>query len=94
MSQTIKTAFAKALAEAKNDPDAIAEILETLLTSLSMVISIQALSSLLQPSTKLHSAPEPASAPFSTPSASSTTMPTAPPSRKSWTAPGSASVSP
>jgi len=42
MSQIIKTAFAKALAEAKNDPDAIAEIMETLLTSLSMVISVQA----------------------------------------------------
>ena len=42
MSQIIKTAFAKAMSEAKNDPDAMAEIMEILLTSLSMAISIQA----------------------------------------------------
>lgn len=42
MSQTIKTAFAKALADAKSDPDAIADIIETLLTSVSMAISVQA----------------------------------------------------
>lgn len=42
MSQIIQTAFAKALAEAKSDPDAVAEIMETLLTSLSMAISVQA----------------------------------------------------
>ncbi len=42
MSQIIKSAFAKALGEAKSDPDAVADIMETLLTSLSMAISVQA----------------------------------------------------
>ena len=42
MTQIIKTAVAKAMAEAKTDPDALADILETLLTSISMVISVQA----------------------------------------------------
>lgn len=42
MSKTIKIAVAKAMAEAKSDPDAVAEIMETLLTSLSMAISVQA----------------------------------------------------
>lgn len=42
MSDSIRAAFAKAMHGAKNDPDALAEILETLLTSISMVISVQA----------------------------------------------------
>ena len=42
MSRIIKTAVAKAMAEAKSDPDAVADIMETLLTSLSMAVSVQA----------------------------------------------------
>lgn len=42
MSQIIKTAFAKALAEAKSDPEKVADILETLLSSATIAISIQA----------------------------------------------------
>lgn len=42
MSQIIKAVVAKALAEAKSDPNAVAEIMETLITSLSMAISVQA----------------------------------------------------
>lgn len=41
MSQIIKTAFAKALAEAKNDPEEVASILETLLSSATIAISVQ-----------------------------------------------------
>lgn len=42
MSPKIQVAFAAALADAKSDPDAVADIIETLLTSVSMAISIQA----------------------------------------------------
>lgn len=42
MSNVIRAAFTKAMAEAKSDPDAVAEIIETLLTSVSMAISVQA----------------------------------------------------
>lgn len=42
MSNVIRAAFTKAMAEAKSDPDAIADIMETLLTSASMAISVQA----------------------------------------------------
>lgn len=35
MSQIIKTAFAKALAEAKSDPEKVADIIETLLSSVA-----------------------------------------------------------
>lgn len=42
MSQKIQVAFAAALADAKSDPDAVADIIETLLTSVSMAISVQA----------------------------------------------------
>ena len=42
MSAVIRAAFTKAMADAKSDPDAIADIMEALLTSLSMAISVQA----------------------------------------------------
>jgi len=42
VSLPIKIAFAKALADAKSDPDAVADLIETLLTSLSMAIAVQA----------------------------------------------------
>lgn len=42
MSQIIKTAFAQALAEAKSDPEKVATILETLLSSATIAISVQA----------------------------------------------------
>lgn len=42
MSNMIRAAFTKAMAEAKSDPDAVAGIIETLLTSVSMAISVQA----------------------------------------------------
>ena len=42
MSPKIQVAFAAALADAKSDPDAVADIIETLLTSVSMAISVQA----------------------------------------------------
>lgn len=42
MSQIIKTAFAKALAEAKSDPEKVADIIETLLSSATIAISVQA----------------------------------------------------
>jgi len=42
MSRIIQSAFATAMARAKSDPDAIADIIETLLTSISMAISVQA----------------------------------------------------
>lgn len=42
MSPKIQVAFAAALTDAKSDPDAIADIIETLLTSVSMAIAVQA----------------------------------------------------
>ena len=42
MSQTVQAVLAKAIADAKSDPEAIADIIETLLTSVSMAISVQA----------------------------------------------------
>jgi len=42
VSPKIQVAFAAALADAKSDPDAVADIIETLLTSVSMAISVQA----------------------------------------------------
>lgn len=42
MSNVIRAAFTKAMAEAKSDPDAVAEVIETLLTSVSMAIAVQA----------------------------------------------------
>lgn len=42
MSVILKTAFAKALAEAKNDPEEVAKIIETLISSVTIAISVQA----------------------------------------------------
>jgi len=42
VSQTVQAVLAKAIADAKSDPDAAADLIETLLTSLSMAIAVQA----------------------------------------------------
>lgn len=42
MSEPIKAAFAKAMHDAKGDPEKVAEVLETLLTSVSMCVASQA----------------------------------------------------
>jgi hypothetical protein len=38
---TIQAAFAKAMAEANSDPEKVADIIEILITSLNMAISVQ-----------------------------------------------------